>query len=446
MDIDDRSSLASCFGGFTPSRNEDRSPSPSPSLDSSTTLPKSPDSRQNGALSDEVASHRSVECDDQSKFNVPWFRENQDFFGSKDGREFVSAFFVEKTQDPEGLNYLDGNVSFEDGDGSYPPLTYERRVSANSWQVMLAMAMLEAGLRLVTLQANLKLLVEIVFSATYAEVHVAWKVAFASLYITAVAVWALLGLITAYSYRDFIHPDNLLGQIMAYSSSALLAMFAMPNDVVLVALHMLPAHLGGLHQESACVEGNKRWPVHTIAHHCKADHDYTNWSGSKVQLPLFVLMDVGCSSVVVYISYLTGILSFTVLFQMSTTFLYAFVRIWIWRTRWHLRGPLLQTWLQMSTDPCISENRRKNVISKYLAEGGNRQLLEEKLEQSGSDLQIPHSRKSNAAMMLGLKRRKQSKHASSRTAAATLYGSSFEDLGNGEAEGEQLQSERRART
>eukprot|EP00930_Biecheleria_cincta_P019941 TRINITY_DN1509_c0_g1_i1.p1 TRINITY_DN1509_c0_g1~~TRINITY_DN1509_c0_g1_i1.p1 ORF type:complete len:467 (+),score=76.97 TRINITY_DN1509_c0_g1_i1:103-1503(+) len=446
LEIDERSNLTSCFGGFAPSRNEDRSPAPS--LDSSTTLPRSPDSRQPAASLDEVGSHRSQSSTERrcNKFNVPWFRENQDWCGSKDGREFVSSFFVEKNRVAKGLSYVDGKVSFVDGDGSYPPPTYERRITTNSWQVMLAMAMLEAGLRLTTLQANLKLLAEIMFSQDYAEVDIAWKLAFAGLYTTAVTVWALLGLITAYSYREFIHPDNFLGRTVALGSSALLAMFAIPNDVALLTLHMLPAQLGGLHQESECVEGNRRWPVHTIAHHCKADHDYTNWSGSKVQLPLFVFMDVGCSSLVVCISYMTGVLSFTVLFQMSTTFLYAFVRIWIWRKRWHLRGPLLDTWLKMSTDPCISENRRKFVIAKYIAEGGKRQLLEERLAESESDLQIPHSRASNAAIMIGLKKRRQTSFPPPDVVTATVHGSSLEEPRIGRAdELEQPQGEGQTR-
>ncbi|CAJ1457059.1 unnamed protein product, partial [Effrenium voratum] len=182
-------------------------------------------------------------------------------------------------------------------------------------------------------------------------------------------------------YSDFIHPDDQLGTWFAVSSSALLSMFAIPNDIVLLPLHALPASSGGLRHACACVRGNPRWPVHTISHHCKADHDYTNWSGSKVQLPLFVLIDVCCSAIVVYVCF-TGVQSFTVLLQMASTFLYAFYRVYEWIYRMRLRPALHKIWRQMSGDDHLPDATRKNVLSKYMAEGGDISLLQERLRRT----------------------------------------------------------------
>jgi len=253
--------------------------------------------------------------------------------------------------------------------------------------------MLEAGLRLVSLQANFKLIVMMFLTEPYAKVPAYLKMLCAGFFLLGIVAWFFLGIRTAWSYRDFIHPDNQIGELMAFGSAALLSMFAMPNDVALLAMHMLPAKHGGLLQEQLCVAGNTRWPVHTIAHHSKFDHDYTNWSGSKAQLPLFIFIDVGCFFVIAYITVLSGIFNFAVIITLGSTFLYGLYRVYVAMVRWHLRPPLLKMWLQMSTDHRISAPKRRNVTSKYIAEGGDKKLLEKELKEFESDLQVPASRK-----------------------------------------------------
>lgn len=41
-------------------------------------------------------------------------------------------------------------------------------------------------------------------------------------------------------YRSFAHPDSWLNELIAFCSSTLLSMFAMPNDVTLATIHLLP--------------------------------------------------------------------------------------------------------------------------------------------------------------------------------------------------------------
>eukprot|EP00930_Biecheleria_cincta_P019946 TRINITY_DN1509_c0_g4_i2.p1 TRINITY_DN1509_c0_g4~~TRINITY_DN1509_c0_g4_i2.p1 ORF type:complete len:510 (+),score=97.64 TRINITY_DN1509_c0_g4_i2:75-1604(+) len=335
--------------------------------------------------------------------NVPWFKEDASWLACGGGGDaFVHTYFVKKEVSACGTEYTLGDTSFHEGDVSYPPLTYDRRVSTNTWQSLLAGAMLEAGLRLTSLQANFKLMVEMLFSQVYAEVSIGLKLAFVGLFMMGVSLWFVFGMFTAWSYRAFIHPDNRVGEALAFSSAAMLSMFAIPNDVVLMSIHMQPQRYGGLLQESNCIQGNKRWPVHTIGHHCKADHDYTNWSGSKVQLPLFLFIDVGCSFIVVYTCFIGGIMNFSSLLQMSTTFLYAFYRVSIWVRRWHLRRQLFGIWLETCCDTLLPESRRKNVIAKYVAEGGSRKKLLEKLEEAGLEFPVPHSRTSEEIVKTGL--------------------------------------------
>lgn len=335
--------------------------------------------------------------------NVPWFKEDTSLIAcGGGGNAFVHTYFVKKEVSACSTEYVLGDTSFHEGDVSYPPLTYDRRVSTNTWQSMLAGALLESGLRLTSLQANFKLMVEMLFSEVYAEVSMGLKLAFVGLFMMGVSLWFLFGMFTAWSYRAFIHPDNRLGEALAFGSAAMLSMFAIPNDVVLMSIHMQPQRYGGLLQESNCIQGNKRWPVHTIGHHCKADHDYTNWSGSKVQLPLFLFIDVGCSFIVVYTCFIGGIMNFSSLLQMSSTFLYAFYRVSIWVRRWHLRRQLFGIWLETCCDTLLPENRRKNVIAKYIAEGGSRRMLVEKLEEVGLEFPVSPSRTSKAMMKTGL--------------------------------------------
>jgi len=266
----------------------------------------------------------------------------------------------------------------------------------------------------------MKLIAMMFLTEPYAEVPAYLKLLCAGFYLLGIVAWFILGVRTAWSYRDFIHPDNQIGELMAFGSAALLSMFAMPNDVALLAMHMLPAKHGGLLQEQQCVAGNTRWPVHTIAHHSKFDHDYTNWSGSKVQLPLFVFVDVGCSCVIVYISVLSGILNFAVLLTISSTFLYALYRGYVWIVRWHLRRPLLQMWLQMSTDHRLSAPKRQNVASKYIAEGGDAKLMEKKLKDLERDLPVQQRRNTELIEFVVGKNRESTRKEASRVAGQIM--------------------------
>jgi len=359
--------------------------------------------------------------------NIEWYKEDNLWltrrFAKKNRPAFVSEYFVAKEVREDSAEYVNGSTYFEEGlpvncigcvaKGAdvYPPMTFNRRVTTNTWQTLLALAMLEAGLRLVSLQANLKLAVELFFEEQYDMVPMETKILFAGFFFAGILFWAMFGAYTAYSYRAFLHPDSRYNKFLAFSSSALLSMFAIPNDLVLMTIHYSPQRSGGLLVESTCVEGNKRWPVHSMAHYCKADHDYTNWSGSKVQLPLFVMIDVCCSFIVIYLAFV-GILNVTTIFQMGSTFLYAFYRVYGWSVRWSIRGRLFFIWLETCCDPHVPQQRRRNVVAKYIAEGGDRQLLRDRLAQAGlSDIDVPNSRKSVFSRQIGLGRTsgKQSK-------------------------------------
>jgi len=357
--------------------------------------------------------------------NIDWYKEDTlwltSLLAKKNRPAFVSEYFVTKEVRQDSAEYVNGSTHFDEGlpmncigcvaKGAdvYPPMTFNRRVTTNTWQILLALAMLEAGLRLVSLQANLQLAVELFFAEQYHMVPMEMKILFAGCFFTGILFWAMFGAYTAYSYRAFLHPDSRYNLFLAFSSSALLSMFAIPNDLVLMTIHYLPQRSGGLLVESTCVEGNQRWPVHSIAHYCKADHDYTNWSGSKVQLPLFVMIDVGCSFLVIYLAFV-GILNVTIIFQMGSTFLYAFYRVYVWTMRWSIRGRLFFIWLETCCDPRVPEQRRRNVVAKFIAEGGDRQLLRDRLAQAGmSDIDVPYSRKTVGMRRIGLRRGKQEK-------------------------------------
>ncbi|CAJ1350193.1 unnamed protein product, partial [Effrenium voratum] len=264
---------------------------------------------------------------------APWFREGA----------FVRSYFVDErcqwSQEPCG---------------PHPP-SFCRRLTINTWKCTLAGAMLEAGLRFSALLAHLKFGVEIFVNRRYAKVQMSVKLLFAGFALLGSSWWLVLAARNTWRYRSFAHPDSWLNELIAFCSSTLLSMFAMPNDVTLATIHLLPKEQGGLLRESGCIQGNKRWPAHSIEHHCRDDHDYTNWSGSKVQLPLLVFIDVGCSLIVIYLAITESILSSSIVLLLLTSIPPAAYRALLWLQRWRLRQRLFEIWLNFCADPLMPE-------------------------------------------------------------------------------------------
>merc|ERR1712190_165661 len=94
---------------------------------------------------------------------------------------------------------------------------------------------------------------------------------------------------------------------------------------------------GGLLRESRNINENKKWPCHFIAHESRPDHDFNNAQGFVVQIPLFILIDIGCTIFNLLISLQVRILNYTALMQISSSFLYSFLKIRqvFWRVKWH---------------------------------------------------------------------------------------------------------------
>merc|ERR1711920_88218 len=104
-------------------------------------------------------------------------------------------------------------------------------------------------------------------------------------------------------------------------------MFAVPNDIALFPIQVLPIADGGLLAEATCIKGDKKWPVLTIVHASRIDHDYTNTAGQSVQLPLFFLMDFGCSMINLFISFQLGIVTIQAVLQIFGSLLFTIYKI-----------------------------------------------------------------------------------------------------------------------
>merc|ERR1712232_849621 len=165
-------------------------------------------------------------------------------------------------------------------------------------------------------------------------------------------------------------------KLFTFFSSVLLLMLKVPNDIALHPIHMVKLEIGGLRFESGCVKGNYKWPAHTIAHQSKWDHDYTNWAGIAIQLPLFLLVDIGCTAINVAMWVQIGQTpNLTAMLQVLLCGTNAIINIHKAIARYRLRRELLRLWLRIACDPRMDKGRRRNARTKYIAEGGNKSNL-----------------------------------------------------------------------
>lgn len=305
---------------------------------------------------------------------------------------FLHEFYVEKAVAEGGHSYepkkVDGCVVYSskfsvEAENAYPPPTFDRRLTLNNWRGMLAMCLVFAGARVVTLQTNAHVALMFFTDYNYIQAPVVLRVLFVVFFVTALALWITLGIRRAIMYKDFHHPDSPMNLVFSLGAAALLELLAVPGDIALIPMHLLPIQKGGLLCESECVQGNSRWPVHTIIHFSRRDHDYTNNSGASVQLPLFILNDVGCTILNVLTSISIGQVNTVACVQIGTCSFFAVWALYDAYTRWWLRRHLLSTWRKLASDPHSSDSRRKNAISKYLAEGGDRRKLRQEMELAG---------------------------------------------------------------
>lgn len=240
-----------------------------------------------------------------------------------------------------------------------------------------------------TLQTNAHVALMFFTNPDYIQAPLVLRALFVGCFLTALALWITLGIRRAIMYKDFHHPDSRANRVFSLAAAALLELLAVPGDVALIPMHLLPIQNGGLLCESECVQGNSRWPVHTIIHFSRRDHDYTNNSGASVQLPLYTLNDVGCTILNVLISISIGQVNTVACIQIGTCSFFALCALYEAYTRWWLLRNLLPTWRKLASDPHSSQSRRQNAVSKYLAEGGNRSLLREEMEQAGMGTRLP---------------------------------------------------------
>lgn len=335
------------------------------------------------------------ECD---RLGVPWFHAPAKDVdeGSLRHRPFVHTFYLNRIVAESGSGYVtqmqDGQAVYETifdpEKKKYPPAIYDRRLTLNNWKDEITMCLLDAGLRLCALQQTLQMGITMFENSAYEDVPIEIRLLYASCFLVAVMLWVLLGLNQAACYRDFIHPDSRSREMLALFSSTLLLLFAVPNDITLCPVYLLPYDQGGLLKESSCILGNRKWPVFTISYMSRHDHDYTNHAGLFVQLPLFLLVDLACTALNVTISMKVGIFNYTALLQMSTCGAYAFLKLRAAFNRFRLQQHLFATWRQTACDKHMSEVRRTHAKQKYLAEGGDLEKLRECLGGAGFDPEV----------------------------------------------------------
>lgn len=320
---------------------------------------------------------------------VPWFD------GNKAGA-FVHTYFVPRSVCEEGNTYqpkMNGDVvdyhfdiecaRTEDLKLKYPQPAYDRRLTLNNWRIMLIESFADAALRLTNLLANVQLAFLMFENEKYREFPVWIRSAFCTLLFLAIILWILNAWRSQIPFNEFIHPDTRFQEAYTFVSAVILEMFAIPKDVILLPLHVVPMSQGGLLSESAHIRGERNWPVHTICHQDKLDHDYVNTSGLAVQLPLFILVDIGCSIINVYISFSAGIFNYTALLQVVSSFAYSFLKIRQAWTRHRVRREILELWLTTACDELMKPSRRENAVRKYLAAGGNKAHIEQAIRKSG---------------------------------------------------------------
>jgi len=327
---------------------------------------------------------------------VPYYRDEDPRFSASEVRRksFIHHFFVPKAVPTGESGYvlkMQANKAVymeelsEEEQLVYPPYTFDRRVTMNNWRTLLTEAMLLAGLRLAALQANLQAIMALVSNPVYEDVPFAYKLAWLVALSVAFVMWVLLGLSKAIKYGGFCHPDTKTKRSLCLMSSTLLVMFAVPNDVILLPIQALPIQQGGLLCEASCIEDNWRWPVLTIAHSSQQDHDYTNSAGVSIQLPLFLIVDLGCTALNLFIATNFGILNYTALIQMCLCSIYALRQIYVAAIRWHLKRHLLIIWRKTAADHNMAYGRQCAAKNKYIAEGGDPAALERDLARAEAE-------------------------------------------------------------
>eukprot|EP00929_Paragymnodinium_shiwhaense_P000965 TRINITY_DN101168_c0_g1_i1.p1 TRINITY_DN101168_c0_g1~~TRINITY_DN101168_c0_g1_i1.p1 ORF type:complete len:480 (-),score=78.05 TRINITY_DN101168_c0_g1_i1:99-1538(-) len=340
--------------------------------------------------------HNDIAVATASIDGVPWFKSREHELGAG-GREFAHHFYYYNAVSKDHTHYVE-NVEGEDlryhfqvnasanTAKSYPLPVFCRRLTLNSWREMLMWALMDACGRVVALQANLQMAIMLIDNPLYENASLSLKGGFWGLYFLAVVLWTLGGLMMAHSYRQFTHPDLRVYEGLVLCGHALLLMLNVPNDIQYVLIHLLPQEKGGLLKYSGCIEGDRRWPVHTIQHRNRLDHDYTDLQGLSCQWPLFIFIDIGCTLLNLTISYEVGIFNYTAMGQMCSSFFYAFFKTYMAVNRKRQRWELLKIWVKTASDPLIPADRRQNAINKYLSEGGSRKLLIRALEEKGMEL------------------------------------------------------------
>lgn len=336
---------------------------------------------------------------------VPWYKPSAEVEGAvndlDEGKKaaprgpFIHCFFIPKHTSEDGKSYV---ATFKNGTGraeylcndwdlqddaferrltvnAYPPPSFERRVTLNSWRSTLMLCLLDAGFRVATLQTNMHMMLALFDNAIYSGVSWILKGSFIGLYIFGCVLWACLAMWTVAGYRQFLHPDSRWGSFGAFAGHTVCVMLSVPNDIALAPIHFLPFQQGGLLASSECVEGNTKWPVHTISHQSKLDHDYMNTTGLRSQIPLFFCIDVGCALVNLNIAHAANKFSYMACLQLIGSFTFALVKISRVLSSCRQRRRLLDLWTKIACDPKMSDGRRKNASYKYLAEGGNREHL-----------------------------------------------------------------------
>eukprot|EP00930_Biecheleria_cincta_P105443 TRINITY_DN98158_c0_g1_i1.p1 TRINITY_DN98158_c0_g1~~TRINITY_DN98158_c0_g1_i1.p1 ORF type:complete len:365 (-),score=35.02 TRINITY_DN98158_c0_g1_i1:52-1146(-) len=315
---------------------------------------------------------------------VPWMSPDE-------GRRnrFLYEFYIKKVVAEGGYKPEEdsGHVVYStrfsaEAEDTYPPPTFDRRLTLNNWRGMLAMSLLFAGARCITLQTNARVAFMFFTDRDYTQAPPVLRALFVGFFVAALAFWIALGIRRAIMYKDFHHPDGPMSHAASLAAAALLELLAVPADIMLIPIHMLPIQKGGLLCDSSCVQGNRKWPVHTIAHFSRRDHDYTNTSGISVQLPLFILNDFGCTILNVLTSISIGRINMIAVVQIGTNGVFALWALYEACMRCWLRKRLRPIWRQLASDPHSSVSRRQNAITKYLAEGGSRRKLEREVGQN----------------------------------------------------------------
>lgn len=323
------------------------------------------------------------------RFGVPWKQET-------DQSSFIHTFHLLKAPDSSGICYepimKDDGLSVDyhlqrSVAAEYPRPLYVRRLTPSKWKCMLADTLITAGGRCIAVQANFHLILAIFDDDKYKHLPVWLWVGHMLLFVAGVTTWALMGLRCALKGRAFDIDDSRGRRLYSIFASTILAMFAVPNDMTLVPIHMLSAEKGGLLLDSNYVQGNKKWPVHSIVHQHQEDHDYMNDAELSTMLPLFLFIDIGCSVCNVLTGFHAEAVDRVALFQFTWSFFYAFIFIALAAKHKQTEMKLLQIWRRTASDRLVRKNLQASAVRKYFAAGGSRPKLVSELSAQGLALE-----------------------------------------------------------